>query len=196
MRRRKTHRDASTFRYKPKKRPKKSKSERKKLNAYAKFVRSHRGMGLTLKEIAKLYRKHKRETASHRHSTHTRKGKTMAKHRPSRALPKELLDLARALKEASREEPGAPGPTELVRRMEKLVRNVRAEQRKAERASRKAKEDEEIWAQAKEWASKGPPGTSGDPGRRRSRKKSAAAKRRRRALKALHARRYGHRRPR
>lgn len=193
MRHRKLHRDASTYRYKPKKRSS-SRSKRKKLNAYARFVRSHRGMGLTLKEIARLYRQHKRETKGSHRSTHTRKGTTMAS---KRTLPKELLDLARALKEASAKGPGAPTASALERKMESLIRQLRSAQKSAANKARKEREDEEIRAQAREWASKGPSGDYSGRSGRRGRKKSLAAKRRRRAhLRALARLRYGHRRPR
>ena len=81
----------------------------------------------------------------------------------TRELPKELTDLARALREASAK-PTEAKANAIERRMEGLIRKLRAEQTSAGRRARTEKENEEIRAQAKEWASKGP---SGDPGRRR-----------------------------
>jgi hypothetical protein len=143
------------------------------LNPYSRFVKSHKGSGLTFSEIAKLWRKKKRSlsasttTRLKRHVTkHTRKGTKMT----TRALPKELLDLARALREASAKEPSAAKASAIERKMESLIRQLRKAQKSAGSKARSERENEEIRAQAREWASKGP---SGDPKRR---KKSAYAK--------------------
>jgi len=138
------------------------------LNPYSRFVKSHKGSGLTFSEIAKLWRRKKRaattSTRLKRHVTkHTRKGTKMT----TRALPKELLDLARALREASAKEPSAAKASAIERKMESLIRQLRAAQKAQGSKTRREAEAEEIRAQAREWAAKGP---SGDPGRR---KKSA-----------------------
>jgi len=82
----------------------------------------------------------------------------------TRALPKELVELARALREASAKEPTAAKANAIERKMESLIRQIRAAQKSAGTTARTEREREEIRAQAKEWAAKGP---SGDPGRRK-----------------------------
>jgi len=135
------------------------------LNPYSRFVKSHKGSGLTFSEIVKLWRKKKRAattpTRLKRHVTkHTRKGTKMT----TRALPKELLDLARALREASAKEPSAAKASAIERKMESLIRQLNKARKENSAKTRREAENEEIRAQAREWASKGP---SGDPGRKR-----------------------------
>ena len=135
------------------------------LNPYSRFVKSHKGSGLTFSEIAKLWRKKKRglttSTRLKRHVTkHTKKGTKMT----TRALPKELLDLARALREASAKEPSAAKASAIERKMESLIRQLNKARKENSAKTRREAENEEIRAQAREWAAKGP---SGDPGRRK-----------------------------
>jgi len=135
------------------------------LNPYSRFVKSHKGSGLTFSEIATLWRKKKRAlstpTRLKRHVTkHTRKGTKMT----TRALPKELLDLARALREASAKEPSAAKASAIERKMESLIRQLNKARKENSDKTRREAENEEIRAQAREWAAKGP---SGDPGRKK-----------------------------
>jgi hypothetical protein len=129
-------------------------AKRRKTSPYTRFRKTHKGSGLSMKAVARLWRTHRTT------STRTRKGKKMA----TRTLPKELLDLARALKEASAKEPSAAKASAIERKMESLIRQLRNAQKSAGSKARREMENEEIRAQAKEWAQKGP---SGDPGRRK-----------------------------
>jgi hypothetical protein len=140
----------------------------RKPTPFSRFVELHKKKGLSFLQARALWNKKKRSlttpTRLKRHVTkHTRKGTKMT----TRALPKELLDLARALREASAKEPSAAKASAIERKMESLIRQLRKAQKSAGAKARNEREAEEIRAQAREWASKGP---SGDPGRR---KKSA-----------------------
>lgn len=120
-----------------------------------KFLAAGLRAGLSKKEITRLWRARLKRNKSRP----TRKGKRMA----TRTLPKELIELARALREASAK-PSEAKRSSIQRKMESLIRQIRAAQKQASRRSSAEREAEDIRRQADEWASKGP---SGDPSRRK-----------------------------
>jgi len=111
------------------------------LNPYSRFVKSHKGSGLTFSEIAKLWRKKKRAattpTRLKRHVTkHTRKGTKMASN---------LIEaLARELEKANEKKAPKTAKSKVRRELEKALYNAKLANKRAKSAAERAREAKEI----------------------------------------------------
>jgi len=111
------------------------------LNPYSRFVKSHKGSGLTFSEIAKLWRKKKRaattSTRLKRHVTkHTKKGTKMASN---------LIEaLARELEKANEKKAPKTAKSKVRRELEKALYNAKLANKRAMSAAERAREAKEI----------------------------------------------------